>query len=242
MRYLLLTLFSLSFTTAFSSEASDSTKSKLTASASFSINSNGIASIPAFSLGKPAIIGALNLNKGRFSYDPVLAYSTDMKPWFVDSWIHFKIIRKPRFELRTGINFSNFFSHVTLNEVDIIKGERYWAGELAGFWKTSSKNTLSLMYWSDNGMDPGSISGHYFSLEDNIADISLGKNLLFGSGVQLFVIAYDGNNDGLFISPKLSLSWRNVPVSVFSQATQEIVSDIEPDPGFSWNVGAAYIF
>ncbi|HLN56190.1 MAG TPA: hypothetical protein VK207_09370 [Bacteroidales bacterium] len=241
MKQLFFLLLYLFFTSAFASEVPDSTKS-LSAAATFSINSNGIASIPAFSLGKPAIIAALNLGKGRFSYDPVLAYSTDMKPWFIDSWLHYKIISKPNFELRAGFNFSNFFTHVTLNEQDIIKGERYWAGAVEGFWKTSSRNVLSLMYWSDNGMDPGSISGHYVSLENGISNLQIGKSFLFGAGLQLFMVSYDGPNDGVFVSPKLSMGIRNKPVLAFFQATQVLVSNIEPDPGFRWNVGMAYSF
>lgn len=242
MKFLFFILFSISASAALASEAPDSTKPKLSAAASVSINSNGIASIPAFSLGRPAIMAAINLNKGRFSYDPILAYSTDMKPWYFDSWLHYRIIRRPKFELRTGFNFSNFFSHITLNGQDMIKGERYWAGELAGFLKTSSRNTLSLMYWSDNGMDPGSIRGHYISLEDNLNNISFGRSLLFGAGLQLFMISYDGDNDGIFVSPKLSLGMRNIPLSVFFQATREIESNIVPHPGFKWNVGLNYNF
>jgi hypothetical protein len=238
--HLIILFLSFFLNTAYAS-APDNPKT-LTASATFSLNSNGIASIPAFSLGKPAIIAALNLRKGRFSFDPVLAYDARMKPWFFDSWLHYKIIRRPKFELRAGINFSNFFSHVTLNNQDIIKGERYWAGSLEGYWKTSSKNTLSLSYWSDNGIDPGGISGHYVSLEDNITNIPLGNRLLFGAGLQLFLISYEGDNDGVFVSPKLSLGMRDIPVSVFFQATQELVSNIEPGPGFKWNIGMAYSF
>jgi hypothetical protein len=56
----------------------------------------------------------------------------------------------------------------------------------------------------------------------------------------LFYINYNGNNDGLFISPTLSLSVRNLPAALFLQATQGIVSNIEPWPGFKWNLGVSY--
>src|SRR5512138_1913745 len=102
MKYFFFLLFSLYVTTVFPQSK------PLKAYATFSLNSNGIASIPAFSLGKPAIIAALYLQKGRFSFDPVLAYDTRMKPWFFDSWLHYKIIRRPKFMLRSGFNFSNF--------------------------------------------------------------------------------------------------------------------------------------
>lgn len=222
--------------------AADSTAKKLQAAASVSINSNGIASIPAFSLDKPAVIASLSFIKGRFSYDPVLAYGLNMKPWFVDNWLHYKIINMPEFILRTGLNFSTFFSQSRMEGATILRGERYFAGELAGFYKIGTNNTLSLMYWSDNGIEPGTISGHYISLADEIADVRLGDNFLFGAAGQLFYINYDGPNDGLFISPRVSLAIRDFPVSVYLQATQVLTSNITPSPGFKWNAGLQYNF
>lgn len=222
--------------------APDSTARKLQAAASVSINSNGIASIPAFSLDKPAIIASLSLIKGRFSYDPVLAYGLNMKPWFVDNWLHYRVISKTIFTLRVGWNFSTFFSQSSMEGMTILRGDRYFAGEIAGFYKLSTRNTLSLMYWSDNGIEPGTISGYYISLADEITDLSLGDNLLFGAAGQVFYINYDGPNDGLFISPRVSLAVRDVPVAAYLQATQVLTSNITPSPGFKWNAGLQYNF
>jgi hypothetical protein len=66
-KFLASLLLLLIFSVSWSREWADSTKSKLEAKATLSINSNGIAYIPAFSLDKPAIIGTLSLVKGRFS-------------------------------------------------------------------------------------------------------------------------------------------------------------------------------
>lgn len=220
----------------------DSTGRKLQAVASVSINSNGIASIPAFSLDKPAIISSLSLTKGRFSYDPVLAYGLDMKPWFIDNWLHYRLINKPVFTLRIGWNFSTFFSQSRMEGVKVLRGERYFAGELAGFYKLSTVNTLSLIYWNDNGIEPGTISGYFISLADEITDTSPGDNLLLGAAAQLFYINYDGPNDGLFISPRISFAIREIPFSTYIQATQVITSNIDPVPGFKWNAGLQYNF
>ena len=70
--------------------------------------------------------------------------------------------------------------------------------------------------------------------------MTVGKNVLVSAAVQIFYINYDGNNDGLFVSPKISSSIRDVPFSVFFQATQAISSNIEPFPGFRWNIGVSY--
>ena len=97
------------FTASWSREDADSTKTKLKASANVSVNSNGIAYIPAFSLDEPAIIGAFSLEKGRFSYDPILSYTMDLRPWIIDNWLHYRIVDRPSFELKAGGVFSAFF-------------------------------------------------------------------------------------------------------------------------------------
>jgi len=89
------------FSPTWSQENADSTRSKkLKAEARVSINSNGIAYVPAFSLDKPAVIGTFSLIKGRFSYDPMLAYGLDLKPWIIDNWFHYLIVDRPVFEFK----------------------------------------------------------------------------------------------------------------------------------------------
>lgn len=235
----LLTLFPCG---SFDCTAPDTSGSRLATTAGISINSNGIASIPAFSLDKPAVISSISLAKNRFSYDPVLAYDLDFRPWFIDNWFHYKIVRRPLFELRTGINFSAFFSRLKLPERDIHQSERYMAIELASFFKPVTGHVFSLLYWRDMGMDEGTIKGHFISLSADTPEMEAGKKILFAAGLQLFYINYYGKNDGVFISPKFSASIKETPFTLFSQATQVIQSNIDPSPGFRWNIGLQYSF
>jgi len=230
------------FTISFSQETADGSKTKLKAEANVSLNSNGVASIPAFSLGKPAVISSVSLTKNRFSYDPVLAYGLNLKPWFIDNWLHYRIIRKPAFELRTGVNFSTFFTDYKMPDETILRGDRYFAVEVAATYNFRSNTSLTLMYWNDNGIEPGTISGHFIDLVGEKRDIKLGKSVLMSANVQLFIITYDGNNDGLFVSPKISFALRDIPFALFWQGTQDLTSNIIPDPGFQWNIGLAYSF
>jgi len=240
MRGALTLLFVFSITAGFSQEKADSTHNRLKAEASVSINSNGIASIPAFSLGDPAIIATVSLAMNRFSYDPVLAYGVDMRPWFIDNWLHYRIIRNEDLELRTGINFSTFFTKNTFQDRTILQADRYFAFEIAALYRVTEKMSLTLMYWSDRGQEEGTISGHFFNLAGDINNIRAGESIILSAGAQLFYINYDGNNDGLFISPRVSASAVNLPFNLFLQATQVISSNIDPDPGFKWNIGLAY--
>ncbi len=240
MRILICLVVFFIFNFSYSFENPDSSKTDLKAGCNVSINSNGISSIPAFSLGKPAIVAAVGLAKGRFSFDPTLAYGFDRRPWYIDSWLHYILVDKPVFKLRTGVNISMYFSQYKLPDKQILQGERYLAFELAGFWYLTPKSYLSILYWNDNGMEPGIISGHYISLAAERTEIGLWNDFLLSANIQLFYINYDGNNDGLFLSPKISSSVRNIPLSIFFQATQAIKTNISPFPGFKWNLGLSY--
>ena len=234
-----LVLFSIC-TVSYSQQPDTLSKRKLVATATVSLNSNGIATIPAFSLDKPAVMASLALVKNRFSYEPLLAYGTNLKPWFIDNWLHYKLIDRPFFEFRTGFNISSFFSEYKLPDETILQGQRYFAFEFTALYKFSPNTTLAFSYWNDRGQEPGTIKGHFLNLVGERSEINIGENILFAATIQLFYINYDGNNDGLFVSPKISSSVRNVPFSLFFQATQALQTNISPFPGFRWNLGLSY--
>jgi len=222
-------------------ERPDSTRPKLKAGLTLSLNSNGIASIPAFSLDKPALMAAPVLSKGRFSYEPVLAYGLNLKPWFIDNWFNFKLINRPAFELRAAWNLSSFFTEYTPeNDRTFLKAERYYAYALTGTWRFAPKTSLQLAYWNDRGQEEESLKGHFLNMVLEKAEMPIGNHILFTAALQVFYIDYTGENDGLFVTPKVSASVRNVPLTLFIMATQAVQSNIDPFPKFRWNIGIAY--
>jgi hypothetical protein len=242
MRISLCLLFFFIFKLTCANEKTDSSKAKLKFTGNLSLNSNGFALIPSFSLNKPAFIAAFTLQRSRFSYDPQIAYGLNVRPWTIDNWLHYRPIQKPRFELRTGVDFSMFFSEFDTGDTKILQGQQYITFELAAIYKLSPKSTFSLMYWNDNGQDPGSIKGNFYNSVYERTDIAIGESILLSGSLQFFYIGYTGNNDGLFISPRIASSVDNIPLSLYFQATQALSSNFEPYPGFKWNVGLAYIF
>lgn len=239
MKHIIVTSLCLFFVAGSSAQE---TGNKTGFSATFLINSNGFSAIPAFSLGKPALGAYITVFNGRFSYDPSLAFSLDMKPWYIDNWLRYKIIKKPSFEIRTGFNFNNYFSRLTIDNKENISVERYLAIEFAWLYKINSKTTITLLYWNDNGLDPGLISGHYVSLQGDLSNVPAGKKILIGGTLQLFTISYNGNNDGLFVSPRFSIGINEFPFSLFSQANIPLWTNIEPNPGYQWTIGLSYSF
>ena len=242
MKKPLILLFVLfTFSCLWARESADSTRSKkLKAEASVSLNSNGIAYIPAFSLDKPAIIGTFSLKKGRFSYDPALSYSLELRPWIIDNWFHYTLMDLPSMEVRVGAVISSFFSEYRAPEGLIHQVQKYLAGEIMARYKFSPLSSLSFTFLVDRGMDRGTLDGHFYNLQFDRSQVPLGKQGLMGTSLQVFYIDYTGDNDGLFVAGNLSFTLRKVPFAVFVQAIQALGSNIVPYPEFKWNVGLSY--
>lgn len=238
---LFFTLFLSSFY-GFCSEKSDSTKHPLKVSGTISFNTNGMAPVPAFAYGKPVVSSNISFTKNRFSYDPQFSYGLNIKPWILDNWFHYKIIKQPKFDLRTGVNISMFFSELQTPDEAVWRGQRYTTFELAGFFYLPKSRTIGLMYWYDYGIDPGTIKGSFINLEASQSNIPLGRQLLLAVYIQAFYIDYTDNNDGFFISPKLTLSTRKFPVSIYCQGLMPITSNMSPYPSFDYNIGVGYTF
>ncbi|HLF35048.1 MAG TPA: hypothetical protein VI583_12470 [Cyclobacteriaceae bacterium] len=242
MRIFLCVIFIFVSSMVISSGRADSVRSPLKVSGYVSMNRNGMAPIPSFSLGKPAIIAGFTLRKNRFSYDPQLSYSTEFKPWIIDNWLHYRLIQNKNFELRTGISSSAFFSGIETSEGKIWQCQRYGTLELAGIFTLSGKSTLSMLAWYDKGFDKGTITGYIINLIADKPDILIGRKLIAGINAQFFYLDYTQENDGLFLSPKIALNVKDIPFSIYFQCTQALVSNISPYPGFRWNAGAAFHF
>ena len=111
--------------------------------------------------------------KGRFSYEPALAYGLDFRPWYIDNWIRYKVIVRPALELRAGVNISSYFTGYTPSEELIWQCERYFTFEVAGMRKLSTVSSLSLIYWNDRGQETVSMKGHYLSLTWDRSEIKI---------------------------------------------------------------------
>jgi hypothetical protein len=241
MRITFFLFFVFAAMSSFSQPADSLNTKKITASGSFSINSNGVASVPAFTLGEPAFITSVSIAKRRFSYDPVLGYGLDLKPWFFDNWLHYKFVTRPIFEMRAGFNYSTYFSEYKLPDETILQGQRYFAFALEAVYTFKPKQTLQFAYWNDRGQEPGTIQGHFLSVTGERTEIEVAKKIVLSAGLQLFYINYTAENDGLFIVPKASAAVKKIPLLLYFQGIQAITSNIEPFPGFNWNLGLAYV-
>ncbi|MEX0359384.1 MAG: hypothetical protein AB3N10_00220, partial [Allomuricauda sp.] len=120
---------------------------------------NGIALVPSFSLGEPALLVDLKFRKGKFSFEPDMRFALEGRPWSMLFWFRFKTIEKKRFSLRTGIHPALNFR--TVNVIrdgmteDILESRRYLAGELAPSYKISDRVSIGMYYLYGRGFDAG---------------------------------------------------------------------------------------
>lgn len=220
----------------FANEAIDSTQKVWHFNGIIQLNNNGISPVPAFSLGKPALMSTFFIRKGNFTFSPEFNYGSDGKPWVVNQWIRFQKNHE-KITFRTGANLSLFFRRAD----DEVKLNQYLA--LEGFvgYKISEKSSLNLIYWYSHGLDPLAVkSGHFISLSTTISKIPLSKSLFLELRPNLFYLKNQIPFEGIFVSAISSISHKKMPISLFIQGVQPI--KVNPSTPFNWNYGINYIF
>lgn len=236
MKFFYCILFSFLSINTFANSLADSTKKTWQFHGVIQVNNNGISPVPAFSLGKPALMSTFFIQKGGFSFSPEFNYALDGKPWVVNQWLRYQKTQN-RLTFRTGGNMSLFFrrdnSEVKLNQ--------YLALEGFVSYRMSDRSSLNLLYWNSHGLDPTAVkSGHFLSLSANISKIHVSKSLLVDLRPNLFYLTNTIPFKGLFVSAITSISHKKYPVSIFIQAVQPIST--KPVSNFNWNYGLNYIF
>ncbi len=211
-----------------------------------SVTTNGIAPVPAFSLGKPAVSSFLSLRNNRFSFDPEIAFSLDGVPWFLNSNFRYNLIEKSKFKLRTGLTWGISFSYPEINLNSslqgIAKAERLLLLELIPEYRLSEKVTLSLTAYKARNFDPGSVNQFsYFSVATKTTKISVYKNVYTSLFPQFYYLDIDGSH-GFFLSGSFGFGLEKLPFLLSAQMNQPITTTISPDPSFEWNISLTYSF
>ena len=216
-------------------------------SGTIGLNTNGISPVPAFSLGKPAIMGFFSLRKNRFSFDPEIAYSTDGTPWFFTSCFRYRIFGKKNFGIKVAANWNVTHSYPEVIErgvaKTITKAERYLVFEFIPTYKFSEKFSLGSAVFAGRGLDKGSVKQmHFISLVGNITRLPLTEKLYSSFFPQVFYLNLDGDEDSFFVSGVAGIGHTKLPLFLSTQMNQPMVTSISPNPGFSWNIGMTYTF
>ena len=243
LKFLLLIVFTLVSIRGFS-EIKKDTINPIKVSGSIQLANNGISPVPAFSLGKPAIMTAFSIKKGNLSFNPQFNYGIDGRPWSSNNWLRLQFPKK-KFTFRAGINWSLFFKQATVtenNQTFVIKRvNRYLETELAAFYQISDKITLQTMWWHDEGMDVDAVKrGSFYSLSATISKIPLSKSLKMTLIPHVFYLHNKIPFEGFFASAMAIFSYKNSPFTLSAQAVKPIW--VKPESQFNWNIGLNWGF
>jgi hypothetical protein len=241
---LLLSLFTLSIQASTTPDSTHKPK-PFSVGGVVQLNNNGISPVPAFALGKPAIMVGIDISKGHFLFHSDINYGLDLKPWAMNHWFRY-VNTKGKSTFRTGINLSPFYRKVTIQDPTIGTYEtsimdRYIEAELAYFHQFTPKTGLYLLYWNAHGLDKDAIAwGNFLSISANFSQIPVSQNITVSLKPNLFYIKNAAPFEGYFVSGIAEFAYKTCPVVLFGQGVQPIW--VSPSTTFNWNFGLKYYF
>lgn len=198
---------------------------------------NGIAPIPAFTLGKPAglIFFETKLNN-HFSLSPDVSFSLkDGNLWFSDLWIRYSFNpdTAKRWTVIIGVDYPAYIGKSTIDENGrmISKVANYPTGQLCIKRNINKNNSITLDYWYLQAIDmTDGIKGSYLSLSYGFKK-SL-KTFSFGSNLNVFYLNYSDKTNGFAGSITAKLSHNKSGLFVSAQGMSPIkASKVNAD----WN-------
>lgn len=208
------------------------------------VTNNGMSLIPTFSLGKPAIVFDASIGR-RLTFDPMIRYSLEGKPWSFIFWWRYKLIKPSKFQMTLGAHPSVMFKTIngSINGVptEIIRGRQYVVGELYPYYMISSHISAGMYYNYSRGFAKDDTKNlHFLTARASFTNLSLSKSLMLNVVPQLYYLKMD-QRDGFYATSAFTLSKRNFPFSVSSVVNKTIQSDIASDD-FVWNLSLNYTF
>ena len=246
MKKAILLLSSLQFATFAFGQQADSTKPKIPSffSGVLTATNNGISLIPSFSLNRPAALFDLSMGKGRWSFDPMLRFGMDGKPWAFIFWGHYKLFDAPKFKMSIGAHPSIVFRDVSLTtntglNKNYLTGQRYFAWEATPAYFPTPKFGLGINYLGSRGLTKDIVQNTTFlAVRTIFPRIDLNENYYFTFIPQLFYLKMD-QLEGTYTSAFIGFSKKKFPISIASILSKKINSDIG-GKDFVWNVQLNY--
>lgn len=213
-------------------------------SGSLILTNNGIDPVPAFALGKPALMSQLELNKKNFIYINQLNIAVaDFKPWSQTNWFLYKIPVSKKGFFRTGLAFSYFHKRDKLDfptrpntETQILN--RYLAFELSYHHQFSDRLSMSLTNWMARGIEWDAVRhGNFTNLGAFISNLISGKFTIH-LAPNLFYVTNAAPFKGWFTSANVWLYYKKIPLGLTGQFVLPL--DTDPPTDKNWNIGLIY--
>lgn len=239
--FILINLSCISF-----SQTADSLKIPGYFGGAVTITNKGISLIPNLTLGKPAVLFDLSLGKKRISFEPQFRFALEGKPWTFIFWWRYKIVDSKKFRMNIGAHPAFAFKTIIFpNDTvpqEIIRVQRYLAGEIVPTWLLSKNISLGLYYLPSIGLQEDGVKyTNYLALRGYFSNIRLSDKFYLRFNPQVYYLKMDAD-DGFYASATLTLARQNFPLSVSALVNRTIQTDILVGEDFIWNVSLIYSF
>jgi len=139
------------------SQNSDSTKVASHFGGAVTVTNKGISTIPNLTLGKPAVIFDMSLGKRKLSFEPQFRFALEGKPWFFLFWWRYELLNTDKFLIKIGAHPAIAFRTVTFStdgvSQEIIRAQRYLAGEIAPSYLLTKSISIGVYYLYSRGIE-----------------------------------------------------------------------------------------
>jgi len=242
IRKSLLLVLIICITYSSFSQNTDTIKKLTHFGAGISVTHNGIAFVPAFSLGKPAAIFDLSVGR-RLSFDPQFRFALEGKPWaFLFSW-RYKLLTKNKLRLTLGAHPSFNFRTVTSTDSLTITNtfvRRYWTMDVSPHYFIGKNISIGAYYLYSHGLDKDAIKNtQLISVNSNFSNLNLSEQFFMRITAQAYYLKQI-EYDGFYLTSTLVLAKKNFPLSLSSILNKAIQSDIPGSKDFIWNLILTY--
>lgn len=236
----LISLLFLSY--AAFSQTVDSTQTLSFFRGQITATNNGVSLIPSFSLGRPALLFDLSVGKGRLSFDPMLRFGMDAKPWAFILWWRYKLVQQRKFNVGIGAHPSFVFRDVALQNNGETKNylttQRYFAYEFSPSYTVNKYFNVGLYYLGGMGLTKDVIQRTYFVAFRTGFNVDLSKKITLGFIPQAYFLKMD-KQSGTYVNTTFNVYKKQFPVSFNAVVSQAINTNITGKT-FLWSVGAVY--
>jgi len=242
----LLTVILIIFTHITHAQEVDSVKSVYHFGGGIDLTNNGISLLPTFSLGKPAVTFDMSVGNKKLSFEPQFRFSLEGEPWAFLFWWRYKLVTAEKFRLNVGahpaISFRRDSTIINGVSEEVLVSKRYLATEVSPSYMLSKNISLGMYYLYSHGFDPGVTKNvHFLTVNSRFSNIKLIDQFYLDIFPQVYYLRMD-DDDGFYLTAKLSLSRKNFPLSISSILNKVIQTDITASKDFVWNISLIYRF
>jgi hypothetical protein len=221
----------------------DSTQTPSFLKGQITATNNGVSLIPSFSLGKPAVLFDMNIGRGKLSFDPMIRFGMNGKPWAFIFWWRYKLLQNKKYALGIGAHPSFVFRDVAVvNNVGETKkylnAQRYFAWEVAPTYFINKQFNFGVYYLGSHGLTKDVVQYTTFIAVRSGMNFKLNKNYSLNLIPQAYYLKMD-KNDGTYVNATLNIYKSKFPISLNAVASQALQTDIAGKK-FLWSIGAVY--